>query len=239
VLGRFLEISVYAADVAESLAFYESLGFVQATTGDVWTHPYGVVTDGRLFIGLHAARFASPSLTWVQPDLAQQVPRLRGEGVNFEFAKLAQDEFNEAGFRDPHGQMVTLLEARTFSPPDLPPGLTPACGDFAEFALPVRGYEPGRSFWEARGFVAIEADHPAFARLTLTSDGLNIGLYRSRAFSMPVLTFEAPDMEARITSLRERGFAIDDRMPDALDERVNGTLDAPEGTRLLLLESTA
>jgi catechol 2,3-dioxygenase-like lactoylglutathione lyase family enzyme len=30
-LGRFLEISLAATDVAESLAFYESLGFVQAS----------------------------------------------------------------------------------------------------------------------------------------------------------------------------------------------------------------
>jgi hypothetical protein len=237
VLGSFLEISVCAADVAESLAFYESLGFVQATTGDVWAHPYAVVTDGRLFLGLRGGSFASPSLTWVQPDLAQQLPLLRAQGVEFEFTQLGDDVFNAAGFRDPHGQMLTLLEARTFSPPTLPPALTSACGDFAEYALPVREFEPGRTFWESHGFVAIEADHPAFARLTLTSDRINLGLYRSRSFGTPVLTFESPDMGARIAALRDGGFAVRDRMPDALDERVNGTLDAPEGTRLLLLEA--
>jgi len=44
VLGRFLEIGVRAPDVPESLAFYESLGFVQASVGDTWSHPYAVVT---------------------------------------------------------------------------------------------------------------------------------------------------------------------------------------------------
>ena len=44
---------VHAPDVPASLAFYESLGFVQARVGDAWSHPYAVVTDGRLFLGLH------------------------------------------------------------------------------------------------------------------------------------------------------------------------------------------
>ena len=53
MLGRFLEVSVHAPDILESLAFYERLGFTQAPVGETWSHPYAVVTDGRLFIGLH------------------------------------------------------------------------------------------------------------------------------------------------------------------------------------------
>ena len=52
-LGRFLEIGISTPVIRESLAFYESLGFVQAATGETWAHPYAVVTDGHLFIGLH------------------------------------------------------------------------------------------------------------------------------------------------------------------------------------------
>jgi catechol 2,3-dioxygenase-like lactoylglutathione lyase family enzyme len=237
MLGRFLEISVYAPDVVESLAFYEALGFVQAVTGDMWTHPYAVVTDGRLFLGLHQYRFASPALTWVQPDLAERLEPLRHEGLQFEFERCGEDVFNEAGFLDPGGQMVTLLEARTFSPPDLPVSHTSACGDFSEYGMPARSFEATRDFWEALGFVGIEAEGSAFPRLTLTSDHLNIGLYRSRALRGPVLTFEAPDMGQRIDALRERGFALGDAMPDGLDDASNATLSAPEGTQLLLLES--
>ena len=65
MLGRFLEVSVRSSDIPESLAFYESLGFVQAPVSDAWSHPYAVVTDGRLAIGLHAREFDAPSLTWV------------------------------------------------------------------------------------------------------------------------------------------------------------------------------
>ena len=49
-LGRFLEISLATPVIRESLEFYESLGFVQAATGETWSHPYAVVTDGHLFI---------------------------------------------------------------------------------------------------------------------------------------------------------------------------------------------
>ena len=53
MLGRFLEISLHTPDIQESLEFYESLGFAQASVGEIWPHPYAVVTDGRLFLGLH------------------------------------------------------------------------------------------------------------------------------------------------------------------------------------------
>ncbi|HSN71574.1 MAG TPA: hypothetical protein VLT59_08685 [Steroidobacteraceae bacterium] len=239
MLGRFLEISVYAPDVVESLAFYESLGFVQAMTGDTWTHPYAVVTDGRLFLGLHQYRFPSPSLTWVQPDLERHLEPLRQLGVRFEFERLGADVFNEAGFTDPHGQIVTLLEARTFSPPDLSPGYSSACGDFAEYALPARSFDAGREFWESLGFVALLDEDSPFPRLTLASDHLNVALYRTRALRGPVLAFEASDMGQRIEQLRERGHRLGDEMPDGLDERRNATLTAPEGTQLLLLDLPA
>ena len=65
MLGRFHEISLGTADIAESVAFYERLGFTQCGTTDTWQHPYGVMTDGKLFIGLHQFKFPSPTLTYV------------------------------------------------------------------------------------------------------------------------------------------------------------------------------
>src|SRR3979409_2050052 len=73
VLGRFHEISIATADIRASVEFYESLGFAQAPTTDTWTHPYGVLTDGRLFIGLHQRRAPSPALTFVLPGIASQL----------------------------------------------------------------------------------------------------------------------------------------------------------------------
>ena len=237
MLGRFLEISLHAPDIQASLAFYESLGFTQAVTGESWTHPYAVVTDGRLFIGLHGRPCAPLALTFVQPDLARHAARLHTLGIEFHSEDFDTESFHQASFVDPHGLRVQLVEARTFSPPpvDLHAGST--CGYFAELGVPTRDYRIGREFWEGLGFVGMEPETEPLARLSLTSDRLNIGLYRSRALRQPILTFEDADMPERLARLREKKFTLLDEMPDSLDADTNAVLVAPEGTRLLLLSS--
>src|SRR5512138_541747 len=118
-IGRFLEISVQAPDIRESLSFYETLGFEQLLVGEVWPYPYAVVTDGRLYIGLHAQRIREPTLTFVLQDLRARLDDLESLGIGFEELDIAPDVFNHASFVDPSGQRVTLVEARTFSPPSI------------------------------------------------------------------------------------------------------------------------
>ncbi|HLS79873.1 MAG TPA: VOC family protein [Steroidobacter sp.] len=236
MLGRFLEIGVHAPDIQASLAFYESLGFIQAPVGESWPHPYAVVTDGRLFLGLHARPESGAVLTFASPQLTRRIERLEALGVSFEERVLGDDVFNHASFRDPTGLRVALLEARTFSPP--PPGaVLTACGYFTEFAIPVRDVASVRAFWEPLGFVALEEEQQPFPRTSLTSDHLNLAFYRTRAFRTPLLTFEDPAMRERIARLRELGLTLTDEMPDGLDETANAVLIAPEGSRLLLLEA--
>jgi hypothetical protein len=236
-LGRFLEISLHTPGIQESLEFYESLGFVQAPVGETWTHAYAVVTDGRLFLGLHATLAATPTLTFVLPQLERSVQRLKDMGVSFDSESFGDDTFNAATFRDPGGLTVQLLEARTFSPPPLDGLVTSACGYFTELGMPVRELAAIRTFWEAIGFVALDEQAEPFPRTTLTSELLNVAAYRSRALRHPVLTFEDRDMRERLARLKERGHSVSDEMPDALDATTNGVLIAPEGTRLLLLQS--
>src|SRR5579875_2139452 len=52
-LGQFLELALPTHDIAASVQFYERLGFSQRLTGDAWPHPYGVLGDGRIHLGLH------------------------------------------------------------------------------------------------------------------------------------------------------------------------------------------
>lgn len=237
MFSRFLEISVYAPEIRESLAFYESLGFVQAPVGEAFSHPYAVVTDGRLFLGLHGQAAASPALTFVMPHLMRAIEQLEELGIELEDLKLGNEVFNRASFRDPSGQCVNVFEARTFSPPQFESEPATTCGYFTEFGLPVREQGPMRTFWESLGFVAWDEQPEPFARTAITSDHLNLALYRSRAFRQPVLTFEDRDMRERLARLKERGFELSDEMPDSLDESCNAILIAPEGTRLLLLQS--
>lgn len=234
MLGRFLEISLPVTDILASLEFYERLGFTQTATGESWPHPYAVVGDGRLFLGLHQAAFPGPTVTYVQPDLAFHIARLKGKGLEAASAVLGSEDFNRATFIDPAGHQLLLVEARTFSPP---PESCPesVCGYFSELGMPVREFSPMQAWWEMLGFVALDAANEAFVRRSLTSDRLNIGLYRTRAWRQPVLTFEDTDMKRRLDLLRRRGVTLSDEMPDALDAGENAVLIAPEGTRLLLM----
>lgn len=236
--GRFLEISVHAPDILASLQFYESLGFRAVTVGETWSYPYAVVTDGRLYLGLHQQPLSSPTLTFVQPGLNSHAPALR-KLVEFDYERLGADEFHEIGFRDPSGQALRLIEARTFSPPQISAGFDSTCGYFLELCLHAREPAAALRFWEQLGFIALEEETTPFRRTPVTSDHLNIGLHANRALRQPVLLFESADMQERLARLRERDFQVSDEMPEALDDRDNGVLIAPEGTRLLLTQSAA
>jgi catechol 2,3-dioxygenase-like lactoylglutathione lyase family enzyme len=236
VLGRFLEVSVRAPDVPASLAFYESLGFVQAVTGDARPHPYAVVTDGRLCLGLHGAGDDEPTLTWVHPDLANHAPRLEALGIELDFARLGAEQLHELGFQDPAGQRVTLVEARTFSPPAAPP-IASELGYFEEFGIPTPDLERSAAFWDALGLVVFEPVRVPFAKVVAAGRDLNVGLYDLDLRS-PVLTFSDPAMPERIAALRERGLSFTGRLPRGMSTREHAMLLAPEGTRLLLMNAT-
>jgi catechol 2,3-dioxygenase-like lactoylglutathione lyase family enzyme len=239
MLGRFLEVSVHAPNALESLEFYQKLGFSPAEVGETWSHPYGVVTDGRIFIGLHEYEFPSPSLTFVKPDLYRHLEPLEGLGIEFAFRKLGDNVFNEAGFRDPNGVMVTLLEARTFSPPARDPGEVSECGYFSEFGVPSADPDAAKQFWEQLGFVAVEEFQDPFRRIALTSDFLDLGLYQTRELRRPVLTFVDSDMPARIAKIMRLGLEPSPRLPPSFDQQTSAMFVAPEGTPLLLLTGDA
>ena len=237
MLGRFLEISLYTPDIQESLRFYEALGFSQAQVGETWPYPYAVVTDGRLFLGLHGNSIRTPALTFVHPDLRSGLAGLQSIGLHPDTEFFGEDVYKRASFSHPNEMCINLLEARTFSPPLLEAHSATTCGYFSEFGIPTRELQLARDFWERVGFVAMEEEPLPFPRTTITSDLLNLSLYRSRAFRQPVLTFEDNNMSERLAVLRERSFKLSDEMPDALNERENGVLIAPEGTRLLLMQT--
>lgn len=234
MLGRFLEISIHAPDILESLAFYERLGFTQAQVGDTWRHPYAVVTDGRLFIGLHGYEFPSPALTFVQPDLMPNLERIEALGIELAFRKVGAEVFNEAGFTDPDRQMIALLEARTYSPPQRRPHETSQLGWFEEIALPARDLAASARWWERLGFVVAEESDEPWPRLGLTSDSLDVGLVATGHLRSPTLVFREPDMPARIRALAARGVEFSRQLPRTLDPGEAALLVAPEGTPLLL-----
>ncbi len=235
MIGRFLEISVHAPDVLASLAFYERLGFVQASTGEAWPYPYAVVTDGRIGIGLHQRELPrSPLLAFVLPDLFTHLEAFEQLGVEFESRRLGGDVFNEASFAAPGGHGVRLLEARTYSPTARRPGDTSRLGWFEEIALPVADVAAAGRYWERFGFVQAEEGDDPYPHLGLTSDTLNVALLPSGAIGGPALTFTDAAMGERVAALQAAGFEFARTLPGALDPARHALLVAPEGTRLLL-----
>ena len=237
MLGRFLEVSLRSPDIPASLDFYASLGFVQAAVGDTFSHPYAVLTDGRLHLGLHGRDADSPTLTWVHPELAAHAPWLESLGIEFEFANLGDDGLHEIRFQDPSGQRLALLEARTFSPPPLGPAYASRLGYFEEFGVPTTDLERSRGFWDTLGFVAFDPVRAPFVKVVAAGRDLNVGLY-DVDLRAPVLTFSDPAMPDRIAELRDQGHRFAPRLPRGMNARENALLEAPEGTWLLLTTST-
>src|SRR6185437_9836647 len=130
-LGQFLELAIPTHDIAASVQFYERLGFTQRLTGDAWPHPYGVLGDGRIHLGLHqlpaaararegsydaAALLEGPSPCFVQPGLVRQAERLRQAGLVPEHLQLGEESLHHLWLRDPGGHALLMQEARSFSP---------------------------------------------------------------------------------------------------------------------------
>jgi catechol 2,3-dioxygenase-like lactoylglutathione lyase family enzyme len=236
VLGRLLEIGIATADIRASVEFYERLGFTQAQTGDTWPHPYGVLTDGRIHIGLHQARLDAPALTFVRPGVAGHVAALERLGARLSTVNVGADVFNELAFRDPAGQAVRLLEARTYSPTDRTPREISRCGEFAGLSVPAADFERVGGFWQALGLLAEEEQAQPYPHLPLRSEDIHLALHQPRFFPEPLLVFRDAAMPARLTALRESGIGPLQPPPRGLDSAANAVLVAPEGTALLLLQ---
>jgi catechol 2,3-dioxygenase-like lactoylglutathione lyase family enzyme len=239
MFGRFLELAISTRDIAASVQFYERLGFAQLLTSDAWPHRYGVLSDGRLHIGLHECPMPSPALCFVLPELVQARARLVAAAMEPELARLGEDQLHQLRLRDPGGHAITLLEARTYSPAALPASGQTLCGYFSHLSLPQGDFERARAFWELAGMVALpELDEP-YPHLPLTSDRLELAFHRRRTFDAPLLVFECADFSQQCARLRELGVVPAAESPRGADPAASVLIEAPEGTLLWLLGAGA
>jgi len=233
--GRFHELSIATPDIRASVEFYERLGFSQTATTDTFAHPYGVLTDGRLYLGLHQRRAPSPTLTFVRPGIAACLHEFAARGIELTLCRTGEDVFNEIGFEGPHGESLRVLEARTYSPAERAAHEVSLCGEFAQLSLPAGDFALARSFWEPLGFVATDEVEVPYVHLPLTSDALNVAFHRPRTLDAAMIVFSAPDMAARIARLRALGVP-EEPLPGGIARAGSALLASPEGTALLLLE---
>ena len=235
LVGRFHEFSIATADIRAGVDFYERLGFTQATTSDAVSHPYGVLSDGRLHLGLHQRSAPTPALTFVRPGVGDSLPAFAAAGIELTLCRTGEDVFNEIAFADPFGQAVTVLEARTYSPTARAAGDVSLLGDFAEVSMPAADFSAAQAFWEPLGFVAADEAEEPYAHLPLTSDTLDIAFHRPQTFDRPLLVFRSADMAVRIERLRELGVEMSP-LPRGIGAHGNALLEAADGTAFLLLQ---
>jgi catechol 2,3-dioxygenase-like lactoylglutathione lyase family enzyme len=237
MFGRFLELGIATADIAASVQFYERLGFAQLITGDAWSHRYGVLSDGRIHLGLHECAMSSPALTFVLPQLASAQQRLRAAQFEPELSALGEDSLHRLHLRDPGALAVTLLEARTYSPAPAGSQGQSLCGYFSHLSLPQQDYEAAREFWERAGFVALAQESEPFPHLPLTSDHLDLAFHRPDVFDAPLLVFECTDVASNIARLRALDVPLSAALPRGLNAKRSALIKAPEGSALLLLQA--
>lgn len=232
---RFLEISAASENVLASLQYYRALGFVELRSGDVLGHPYAVVSDGRVNVGLHARELPSPALSFVLPGLADALDLSPSAHLEAAYLRTGDEQFHEAGFEDPGGQAVIMLEARTFSPPDVPDTGTSLLGYFEGYSLPCINIDASVACWEDLGFVAIEEREQPHRQVTLTSENLNLLLHQDARLREPALLFSGDKLEARIALLRQRSFELERDLQTGNGPTAGALLRSPEGLLLRLI----
>ena len=237
LLGTFHEVSFAVEDVRAAVEFYERLGFTQATTSDTYRHPYGVLSDGRLSVGLHQRPGPSPVLAFVRPGIARWVPQLAAAGIDLTICHTGDEVFNEVGFEDPFGHALAVLEARTYSPVARALTEVSLCGDFSEVSLPVTDFDAALRFWESLGFIAAAEGEAPYPHLPLTSDYLNVSFHPPRVCERAMLVFRDPDMPARVARLRELDLPMSAVAARTAAGVGGARLMSPDGTPLMLLAS--
>ncbi|MEJ0099685.1 MAG: hypothetical protein WDO12_08100 [Pseudomonadota bacterium] len=187
MLGRFLELALVTDDPGAGWSELQQLGFADAPSGDIWTHPYGVVACDGLAIGLHGVGDEPLGLTFVRPDVATLDRELTTRLIDVESTRLGSDVFNELGLREPGGTLLRVIAARTFSPPREIPQQT-AFGRFLTISLPCADLGEAQGFWE-RLDVDVQAGTQPWDNIAL--QGLPIAYHLDTDFRHPALLFDA------------------------------------------------
>ena len=233
MLGRFLEFSLPTPEIQASLDFYCKLGFSEAPVGETYAHPYAVVTDGRIYLGLHQSSVAEPTLTFVKPGLLKHLETLESRGIELEYRRLGNEAFNEVAWRDVDGNLVRLIEARTFSPTKRASTQISHCGYFSEIALPSTDLGAAKGCWESWGFVGMDELEDRLPHVACTSDHIDIGLYEPGSLRRAGLRFEVENLAATLAAAAAAGILP--AKTAALRGPQAAALMAPEGTPLLLI----
>jgi hypothetical protein len=229
MLGRFLELALVTEDPGSRWSELQQLGFAAATSGDIWTHAYGVVACEGIAIGLHAAGDDPDSLHFVHPDIAALERELNARFIDVESSQLGSDVFNQLCLREPGGTLLRVLAARTFSPPAELPQRT-ALGRFMALSLPCADLAEAQGYWERLDMEVRWSEDPWQG---LTVQGTPIAYHESASFKQMVLLFDGAGA-ADDTAMRAAGMSAGRPVP-LLRGRKHRLLRSAAGLAIILL----
>ena len=149
-------------------------------------------------------------------------------GFEFSFLRIDENVFNELGFADRDGNMISLVEARTFSPAadDLDDS---KCGSWFELTLPVRDTMHAGLFWAPLAPTLLTLREEPTTHMRFDASGMALGLSESIALKGPALCFKCHDKTALEEQIEHQGLRSE-KFPGY--EGAFRVLEAPEGTRL-------
>ena len=208
--GQFLEFSVPTSDIQESLNFYRALGFSEIPVGDIRNYHYGVVTDGRIAIGLHGGGVDEPALSFIKSDVAAYLQRVSPADEVLSFSHLGTGDFHEIGVHTPDGHLLIMMEARTFSPAQLSGLPTPITGHSIEISLGYRDIDDAMRYWTDAGFIATRdiAGNRADNRVELLAPALRLGLQTNLPPGQTALRFAPEDLDQTLELLDRRNVPV-------------------------------
>ena len=227
MVGQFLELSIAAQPLAASFEFYRALGFASVPVSDSLPHPYLVLFDGTVAIGLHEREQDGASLTFVRPRLRDYVRALRRLDIDLTYAHLADNEFNRVGFADPTGQPIALLEARTFPPGDWNRQNVSACGEFLEYSVPTTSLPASLEFWRSLGFEPKGNGSGAASMAAAHGTRSHDRPARDALSARPLVPITASRRAARVS--RREGHRSPGRQPDRRQGTGLGNADGARG----------
>jgi catechol 2,3-dioxygenase-like lactoylglutathione lyase family enzyme len=238
MLGQLLEFAVHAPRSVATLELYEELGFQGLPVAEVPAAPFAAMWDGRITIGLHDAGVDGLVPTFARSDLKARVRALRHLGVELEIEELADDQFHRVAFRDPNGRLITLVEARTFSPAPRAAARICALGAFLEWSVATRSVQESEAFWTALGLERTAASDGPLRYVRLAGHGLVVGFYEQSG-GADGLTYRAPSLAARVEYLAAKNVRVTQSAPFVPPGVQGATLVLPEKTVIYLQDFAA
>ncbi len=212
-------------------------------------YPWAVVSDGRLYFGLHQQDFSSPTLSYFGLGiLSERTAHLAKLGVNLDNIQkleriqglqnselLYRVKFISAEFESPEGQRVLLADISS----DVE--TTPKGRVFFskyetsnELSLNTEDVNAAVAYWEKPGFECVATGDQPYPWATISDGLIRLGLHQTAKLTQPVITYFAPDMPDRLKRMRRRGIKFVTEHKDKKGRRVGAVVQSPDGQLFFL-----